>query len=198
MDLQTIGTRQSELDVARNAVQQNFPRLQGFRFDVRSGQGAGHLEFYAPDESYSPNPGIPTLEVRNPALKGRELHDALAGDMLHLLGGYDRESGKPYDPEFRALKETFIKNFTPEEWAFSQKRHADEVKMLRAKGLPIRTFGQFMDYSWADAYIRGFIFPDKADEWRKQARLSPAQLEAIRKMQALLKKPLSASRKNLP
>lgn len=157
-------------------IARQYPAIGRHRFTLRRGQGPGQLEFFPAWEERNPTPGEHTIEIRNPALTGQALQDAIAGDALHLLGAVDPRTGKAVDPAFRALKEQFLGTLTPEQVAVDRRVYGES-------GDP-RPFEQWMERSRGDAYLRGYLFPDAADEWRRQGVYTPEQqglLERIRR-----------------
>lgn len=149
------------------AVAKAFPKLGAVadQFEVRSGTAkhGGQLEFYPPWEQYNPVPGKATIEIYNKGLKGEYLASALAGEMLHHLGSVDPRSGAPVDPVFRRMKEAFSSTFTESQTQEDLAAFESQRKQFN----PDVTFEDFRDWSRTDAYIRGYIFPDERDEWRK-------------------------------
>lgn len=139
-------------------------------------QHGGHLEFFPPHEAYNPNPGKVTVEVYNPDLTGPRLTDAVAGDMLHHLGGASLD-GRNVDPAFAGMKQQFMRSITPQQRAVDQR----EYEHARGEGEQ-RDFDTWMNQSRGDAYVRGYLFPDANDEWRKQGVYTPEQTQTLEKM----------------
>lgn len=165
------------MDQRLEQIYQQYPPLRpldisvvdsrGLRPDVRGG-----LEYYPKDELYNPTRGRRTIELFNPALAGAPLNDALAGDMLH---------GMPeIDPTFRAMRSEFYRTLTPEQLAFDRRSFEED----HAQG---DTFESWMDRSRLDAYIRGYLFPDQNDEWRKSGVYTPAQQQLLERMRSYLR-----------
>lgn len=170
--------QRSVAEVVRE-VYQRFPRLAPLAVEVVDSRGTrpdvrGGLEFYPPDEAYNPKPGRNTIELFDPKLAGQTLHDALAGDMLHGLPSVD--------PEFAALRQAFKKTLTPEQKAFDK-------KVYETAREDHDTFDSWMERSWLDAYIRGYLFPDQNDEWRKSGVYTPEQQAMLEQMRGLLTQP---------
>ena len=160
-------------------IKRAYPALAPYEFVIQRGTGEGHLEFYPAWEKHNPNPGRHTIEVRNPNLKGQALKDAIAGDMLHLLGSVDPRSGRAISPEFARLKQQFKATLTPQQLEVDKRVHAQS-------GDP-RPFDQWFDVSRLDAYLRGYLFPDEADEWRRQGVYTPEQQKILQQLQQHLK-----------
>ena len=148
-----------ELEAAFGNVLQANPRLRNRSFAVQRGNGPGQLEFFPPGEAFNPNPGRPTIEVRNPDLQGEFLERALLGDALHFLGGVD-DTGRPNDAAFRALKNDFVNALQPREIEFARRRFEQERQPQDR-----RSFEEWFDQVWADALIRGLIAPDERAEF---------------------------------
>lgn len=159
------------------------PHVSNFQVQWGAQDGSivpgGHLEFYPPWESENPNPGKPTLELYDREMKGPALESAVVGDMLHYLGAVDPASGKAVDPNWRALRSQLIAARDPD----SQKMDANAYKEDRAQG-ETRSFEDWMNESRADAYVRGYLTPDKANEWADV--YSPQQKEILKRMKGYL------------
>ena len=158
-----------------------YPSLSQFPFKVIDSRGkkspyGGVIEFYSPDEKYNPNPGTPTLEVFSKNLKGEELKKAIFGDMLHYL--------PEVDPTFSQVRDTFISSLTPDQLA------VDKADYERAKreNKETRSFEDWFRVSRQDAYLRGFLAPDKNNEWADA--YTPQQRELLTGLQQYLKKPM--------
>lgn len=174
---------------AAEAVYQRYPSMRdwGFEFiDSRPPEGAvlgpdrRKLEFYHPDEpaAYSPNPGVPTIEVFARNLRGKALEDALFGDMLHYA---------PFvNPDFARLRHQFSETLTP--WQkgkdiIAHRRSIDEYG-------DDRPFDRWFDTSRLDAYLRGFLAPDQDDHWRGEGgiRYTKEQVGLMREMEKTLRR----------
>lgn len=165
----------SDLDLAKQRVLQEYPGLQKLDFDVIRGQGPGYAEFYPADEKYNPNPGRNTIEIRN--LQGESPERVIAADALHLLS---REND-----QFRQLKRQFIGTLTPEQMTFARKRFQYDVSTAGEK----RQFADWFDQMWSDALIRGYLFPDKADEFRKSDTYTLENTKVLDQIRELLRNP---------
>ena len=171
-------------------VGEAYPALKPYLDRVIVSQGktrAGdprQLEFYPPWERDNPHPGWITLELFNQALKGNSLRDALAGDLLHYLGGTDPRTDKPVDPAYYALKQAVTKARTPQQIALDQRLYGEA-----RRGGDKRTLEDWLNESRIDAYIRGFVTPDAQDEWRRHGFYSdPAMLKAVQAVESYIKK----------
>ena len=143
-----------------------YKALQPHNWNVQRGGESAHgggLEFFHPEEPTNPTPGRPTVEVYDPELKGQRLSQAVFGDMLHYL--------PDVDPRFRDLRQQFQQALTPEQLDFDRRKHA----RMQQEGREERSFDDWMKYSNLDAYLRGYLAPDEADEWRKSGTYTPKQ-----------------------
>lgn len=178
-----------DLSHLKDEIAREYPRLAPVlkeaivrRSDRHANAGPGHLEFFPAWEQHNPYPGKVAIEVYDKELQGEWLKSAVAGDMLHHFGGTD-EKGQPNDPHFFDLKQAFFKTITPDQLAI------DERAYKRAKAFgDHRSFEEWMDASRIDAYIRGYLFPDKNDEWRKSDTYSEKQKEILEQMRSYLKR----------
>lgn len=159
----------NDLDYMKRKVSEEYPKIGKFMKDTdiiwsdkASNIPGGVLEFYPKGESWSPNPSRHVIELYDKNLAGGELKKAIAGDMLHLLGDKDYETGEPYDPEFYKLKTDFMKTFTP--WQVDL-----DKKVYAASKIKLNETRSFEDWMWTtrgDAWIRSGLFPDRNDYWR--------------------------------
>ena len=139
--------------------------------------GSGAVEFLGPDEPQNPTPGIPTIAILDKKRfeasfgeGGRE--SAILGEKLHFL--------PEVDVEFAKMRRDFEKTLTPEQLAVDERVYQEVVDAGREN----RSFEQWFEVSRLDAYLRGFIAPDKADEWRRQKVYTPEQVELLEKAKA--------------
>lgn len=159
----------AELEAAKAAVAARYPALAPHLADAKVQWGdpsiyektGGHLEFYPPWESENPNPGKVTLELYDRSLKGKALEDAIAGDMLHHLAAVNPETQQPVDAKWRGMRDEVIAGRDAASKAMDERAYA-----AATKGGDTRDFDQWMDNSRADAHVRGYLTPDKDDNWR--------------------------------
>jgi hypothetical protein len=154
------------------------PLLGNFKVQWGPQQSDGRqLEFYPPWETDNPNPGK-TLELYNRDLSGQGLQNAVAGDALHLLGTVDPRTSNPVDPTYYAMKQSLLGMLTPQQRAIDQKAYEAERPFYN--GAP-PSYNDWMQRNRLDAYIRGYITPDAADNWRDVYNTQQLnQLEAMR------------------
>ena len=158
-----------------------YPILGQFPFKVIDSRGkkspyGGVIEFYSPDEKYNPNPGTPTLEVFSKDLKGEELKKAIFGDMLHYL--------PEVDPVFSQVRDSFIGSLTPDQLAVDRAAYEKAKKENNEK----RSFEDWFKISRQDAYLRGFLAPDRNNEWADA--YTPEQTAVLQGLQQYLKQPV--------
>lgn len=136
--------------------------------------GGGKLEYWPQDEPGIPGFEHPTrggktvLEIYEPTLMSdpEELKSAIRGDLMHGLNN---------DPYFSDLKNIFKKSYTPE-----------TLKFESSKGRIGNT------ESVHDMYIRGYLNPDKDDEFRRSHQesgnvYSKEQLDVMKMMEDYIK-----------
>lgn len=180
------GGDEPALDRVVQNVAKRYPTLAPYLSDARVQWGdpeefkknGGHLEFFPPWEQYNPNPGKVTLELYDRDMKGRALEDAIAGDMLHHLGSVD-PNGREIDPAWRYMRDKVIAGRSPEAVEMDKRAYAEAMKNGEQ-----RPFDQWMDQSRADAYVRGYITPDAADNWKDA--YTPQQRATLEAMKAHL------------
>jgi hypothetical protein len=174
------------MDPRLGAVEKEFPRLAPYLSNVMIQQGKKTnpnddrgLEFYNPWQGNNPNPGKLTIELFD-KLQGSALTNALGGDLLHYLGGYDWKAKKPIDPQYWAMKQAVLKARTPKQEALDRSIYEEEKKKYPNTG----TYEDWLQESRIDAYIRGYVTPELGgrypDEWRKNGFYKdPAMLKAV-------------------
>lgn len=135
----------------------------------------GMSEFYPPEESYNPYPGNISIEVMDRNIKGDELTSLLNGEMLHYLPSVDNVYSK--------LKTEFINSYTKEQ----QEMFKNRYEYAKKNEGEVRSFDRWMDSVWNDAMIRGYLFPDKKDEFRRSNIYTEDQLGVLNRMMNYLK-----------
>lgn len=150
-------------------VVKSYPALKKHVGNVVIQQGTNkgsddprQLEFYPPWEEENPNPGKITLELYRD-FKGKALTDAVAGDLMHYLGATDPSTNKPVDPTFLSMKNEVKAARTPKQIKIDRQEYEDGKK----GGDITESYDDWLKHSRIDAYIRGYVTPDKVDEWRK-------------------------------
>lgn len=171
-------------------VVKQYPALGKHPFVITRGAGPGHAETYPYYESHSPMPGVNVIELRNQNMTPEEIKSTLAGEALHVLSGIDPTTQQPVDPNFRKFKDQFINSLTPEQLTFERMQFRSGNPDLGVEG---RDFKQWFETSRADAYLRGYLFPDKADEWRQSGTYTGQQYGILQEAQKYLTTPPSSS-----
>lgn len=163
-------------------IGQQYPALAPYaqQWRVQSGVPAHpsyQSETYPPWERDNPNPGTWTTEAYS-----REFGvPGLTGEMLHALGAVDPRTQSPVDPQWLALKNQLIGQRTP--------RHEEiDRRAYQAEG-DRRGFDDWMQQSRADAYVRGYLTPDAADNWRRGGVYTPPMARTLDQMQQYLQTP---------
>jgi len=161
---------QAESDALLESVYERAPQMRQFGFQVKDSRDQyavledgeesreGRLEFYPPGEMGPPNqpsmgnpyPGHPTMELFKPLTDYNEdVPQSILGDMLHHLPAVD--------PEFAAMREEFRGTLTKKQVAEDKRSHLNRGET--------RSFEDWMEFSRLDAYIRGLLYPDRANDW---------------------------------
>jgi hypothetical protein len=176
-----------EIDKALNGIFAEYPALKDWGvsvIDSRGREGAqGYLEFYHPDESSSPNPGVPTIELLSPELKGQFLTSAIFGDMLHYA--------PDVNPGFSRLREQFRKTITPKQLEVDRRAY-ERAKRDYGEDRP---FDRWFDVSRLDAYIRGYLAPDPNNDWA--GAYTPEQEGLMERMRTSLRDPAKKDSANI-
>jgi hypothetical protein len=174
---------QGEYAPVLTQIAEQYPRIGSHldSFAVERGPNLSdgrQLEYYPPDEAWNPHPGKSTIEIYKPDVEPDELRNLIAGETLHLLGGRN-EKGVPNDAKFAALKDALIESRTPDQRSTDarvwKERYADQMP-----------YEDFIKRSRADEYAMGYLFPDAADEWRKQNTYTDEQKKLLEQMRAHL------------
>jgi len=175
-----------------DSVSQQYPALAPYvkNLTIQRGTTNGpdddrQLEFYQPWDTDNPNPGKITSELYNKNLKGQDLTETVAGDMLHHLGTTNPATGQPVDPRWMDMKQRLIGAMGPDQAKIDQEAYAQE------KANPSYETGPYDDWmknNRADAYIRGAIFPNQNPEWQEEGMYNPAMQAVTAEMKNYLAK----------
>ena len=165
--------------MAEKIVKDN-KRLQGYdwqilRGDQRANEGGGYLEFYPPEESHNPVPGKPTISVFDKGLSPQETQQMVFGDMLHYLPSVDSE--------FNDLRNKYRGLLTPEQQQIDKNAYQRGVDQYGEN----RPYEDWMNQSRLDAHIRGYLSPDKDDNWK--GSYTEDQQQTLGEMRGLLSTP---------
>lgn len=149
-------------------------------------KGSGAVEFFGPNEPDNPTPGIPTIAILDKERfeggfgeGGRKA--AILGEKLHFL--------PEVDDTFAGMRREFERSLTKEQIDFEEQFY----QKLVDSGKEDRSFEDWFEISRLDAYIRGFVAPDKKDEWRKQGVYTAKQKKLLSKIKAYVTGPESIS-----
>ncbi len=175
-----------------DSVSQQYPALAPYvkNLSIQRGIPSGpdddrQLEFYQPWEKENPNPGKITTELYNKDLKGQDLTETVAGDMLHHLGTTDPSTGQPVDPMWMDMKQRLIGAMGPDQAKMDKQAYEQE------KANPSYETGSYDDWmknNRSDAYIRGALFPKQNQEWQEDGIYNPAMQDVTSEMRNYLTK----------
>jgi hypothetical protein len=174
-------------------ITSEYPRLAKHDWRLMEGDpsrnvGGGYLEFYSPKQKGNPSPGHPTIEVypSTTKLPREEVKKMVYGDMLHYL--------PEVDPEWNSLRSQYAESLTDDQRKTDrmayQRELARNLRLGEPWSLPVREGGQmrpyseFMDMSRLDAHIRGYLAPDRRNEWAGMYK--PHQIDILKRMRGLL------------
>ena len=127
------------------------------------------LEFYPPNEPSNPFKGLPTIEIRNPDLKGDRLQQLIAAEMMHYLPTVDNK--------FKAYREQLRGTITPQQMEAARRRYEHYQDK--------RPFEEYFDTSDFDQFIGGYLFPPapgEGEDWREGGHYQPNQIEILEQM----------------
>lgn len=146
--------------------------------DPSKNMGGGYLEFYPPDERENPIQGKPTMAVFPQAtrLPREELKQMVFGDMLHYLPSVD--------PSWNKLRGEYGDSLTDKQRKIDRSAYQRDVKRSIDQGYRPRPYDNFMDVNRLDAHVRGYISPDKRNEWA--GSYNPEQVNILERMNGLL------------
>ena len=195
---------QNEVQVreAREIVYEQYPTLREYDIRVRDRRRdqtvpnyvKGSLEFLGREESGPPDARRPesdkstdgfyaggyhpTIELYE-RVESEDLPKALFGDMLHHLS--DEGETRGVAPEFQKLLGEIDESMTDRQKAFDRKVYERQYPDGE------RTFDNWWKYSGRDAFVRGYLAPDKRDEMRRQDVYTDKQRSILGKMDTLLR-----------
>lgn len=142
------------------------------------------LEYYPPWETDNPNPGKSTVELYNRNLKGQDLTDSVALDMLHHTGAIDPRNKKPVDPEYYAMKRQIVDQLRKRQAPWDVQDYKDSAKYG-----PVGSFDDYLENNRADAYIRAMVSPRMNPEWRGPGLFTPEMQATGAKIRDYLQRP---------
>jgi hypothetical protein len=175
-----------------DSVSQQYPALAPYVKNLAIQRGTPNgpnddrqLEFYQPWEKENPNPGKITTELYNKNLKGQDLTETVAGDMLHHLGTTNPTTGQPVDPKWMDMKQRLIAAMGPDQTQMDKQAYEQEKSNPSYETGP---YDDWMKNNRADAYIRGAIFPKQNPEWQQEGTYTPAMQAVTNEMRTYLTK----------
>lgn len=173
--LQAKRTQQAESDRIVQNVAMAYPGLTKHlaKTAVQWGTPSGpeddrQLEFYQPWEGDNPNPGKATVELFNRDLKGKQITDSVALDMLHHVGAVDPQTNQPVDPDYYPLKQQMLQQVKAAAHPWDKEAYQDDVKAYGPQ-----SYDDWLAHNRTDAYIRGYISPEMNPEWQQPGIYSP-------------------------
>lgn len=201
---------QNEVQVreAREIVYEQYPTLREYDIRVRDRRRdqtvpnyvKGSLEFMGREESGPPDARRPesdkstdgfyaggyhpTIELYE-RVESEDLPKALFGDMLHHLS--DEGETRGVAPEFQKLLGEIDESMTDRQKAFDRERHKEIFPNGEDPDIPQSYFDKWWKYSARDAFVRGYLAPDKRDEMRRQDVYTDKQRSILKRMDTLLK-----------
>jgi hypothetical protein len=175
-----------ELAPMMQQIQQENPVLQQHPFHVRRGNGPEQYqsEFYSPWSGDNPAPGMATIELYNPNIKGQELKNLMLGETFHHLGSVDPKTGNPVDPKWFGFKQQFLNSLTPDQISTDLQDYGREIQ----SGSKYDSIGQYYQQNRLEAYFRGGISPmnkAEADDWGRT--YTPEQKKILEAAKTYLK-----------
>ena len=159
------------------------PALAEYPWDLVEGDpsrnmGGGFLEFYSPDDRNNPSQGKATIELYQRALQlpRDERKQMVFGDMLHYL--------PEVDPEWNNLRNEYQGSLTDKQRKIDRMAYQRDVRNSIEQGMRPRSVDRFMDMNRLDAHVRGYLAPDRRNEWA--GTYTPEQLNILERMRGTL------------
>lgn len=154
-----------------------YPRLKQHGFEARTApnqyqEGGGKMEFFHPEESHSPKPGVPLMEIYDPSIRGEQLEISMLGEAMHYLPSVD--------PKWEEMRQGFAASLTPEQ----QETDRRAYEYFEEK----RPYEQWMNVSRLDQYLGGYLAPPPDPKHREEwARTyTPEQKKLLEQMRNYL------------
>ncbi len=181
---------QEDFQPVIDSVATQYPGLAPYtkNLAVRRGTTADpnddrQLEFYQPWDSENPSPGKLTTELYNKNLRGQDLTETIAGDLLHHLGAINPTTGQPVDQKWMALKQQLIDGMGPDQADMDKGAYQQEKANTAYQ---TGSYDDWMRNNRSDAYIRGALFPKQNQEWQAPGIYTPAMQQATAAMRSYL------------
>lgn len=156
-----------------SAVAKAYPRLAPYVAQTAVSRGKTEddrqLEFYAPDEADNPTPGKLHVQMFNDDLKGDDLRDSVALDMLHHVGSIDPKTGNPIDPNYYAMKSALRDQIKAANREMDREAYKEDLKAYPDSG----SYDDWLEHNRVDAYVRGLVSPRMNPEWQQPGIYTP-------------------------
>ncbi len=165
-------------------IMEEYPRLSGYDWQLIEGDpgnnfGGGSLEFFHPQEKFNPIPTKPTIALFDKGSSPEETRRMVYGDMMHYL--------PEVDPEFSSLRDDYAGSLTDRQKQIDRMAYQRDVRHSLMQNRRPRSFDDFMDVSRLDAHLRGYLAPDRNNEWA--GSYTPEQIKTFKSIQELLRQP---------
>ena len=146
--------------------------------DPSRNMGGGYLEFYPPEAEDNPVHGKATIELypRAVRLPRDERKQMVFGDMLHYLPSVNED--------WNNLRNEYQDSLTDRQRKIDRMAYQRDVRNSMGHGMRPRSFGRFMDMNRLDAHVRGYLAPDRRNEWA--GTYTPEQLNILERMRGTL------------
>jgi hypothetical protein len=183
-----------ELDysAAAQTVRKKYPILSNVPIKVTKAPGPYEDETYQPWGEDNPDPGNLSIQIRHARPKTQqELENIVTTESMHYLGTR-KPSGEPVNPAWWNLKQQFRQAMTPRDMELAKQHWQEEQQQFASTGGKEgdkRSFDDFMNQSYLDMFMRGYMFPQsQGQEWvERQGHWPPAQAKILDQMQTLLR-----------
>ena len=172
----------TDIETAIKNIYTRYPMVRNWGIDVVDMRGSsgnrGKAEFFHPNDpghADKPSPyfrGNPTIEIYDGSVSGRLLENLIFGDMLHWA--------PVVSPEFSRLRDEVIGSRTEAQKQIDRKAFERAVDNFNES----RKYDDWERHNRWDAYLRGYLAPDKNNEW--EGSYTPAQEAMLKKIQRLL------------
>jgi hypothetical protein len=176
---------------AIQAVNRQYPLLANVPISVSRAAGPYQDETYMPWGEDNPAPGKLSIQLRAAQPKTQQdLQDIITTEAMHYLGNI-KPGGEPVNPAWWKLKQQFRQAMTPRDQELAQQHWLEEQKAFKESGGregDNRSFDDFMNKSYLDMFMRGYMFPkSQGQEWiERQGHWPAPQAAILDQMQRLL------------
>ena len=162
-------------------ITEDYPRLGGIPWQLVEGDmanniGGGPIEFYPPTENDNPVFGKPTMSVFDTGMPREDLRRMIFGDMLHYL--------PMVDEDWSSMRDEYAGSLTSQQQKINRNAYQRDVRNSIEQGLRPRSYDKFMDINRLDAHVRGYLAPDRRNDWA--GSYNPEQISILKRMGGLL------------